>query len=125
MISDAGMNDLKKALTDEKMLLEGQLSRLGQRDPQNPNDWVPAKSDDDTFGADRNDNADIIEEMQDNNASMNELEERLNEVTSALSKMDTGTYGVCETCNNPIEPERLNANPAARTCKEHMNAGTA
>jgi len=31
-----------------------------------------------------------------------------------------GTYGVCEICEETIAPERLQANPAARTCAEHF-----
>ena len=37
-------------------------------------------------------------------------------------KIEDGSYGTCETGNDhPIEKERLDANPAARTCKAHMN----
>ena len=111
----------KKQLEEEKALLEKELSALGTRNPSNPADWVPAKPADDAFGADRNDNADIIEDMQDDNASLNELEGRLNTVIQALEKMDAGTYGTCNVCGNEIESDRLNANPAAPTCKAHMN----
>ena len=43
------------------------------------------------------------------------------EIDAALEKMEKGTYGICEVCNKPIEEDRLEANPAAKTCKEHMN----
>jgi RNA polymerase-binding transcription factor DksA len=35
--------------------------------------------------------------------------------------MDSGSYGKCEVCGKAIEADRLEANPAAPTCKEHMN----
>ena len=31
-----------------------------------------------------------------------------------------GTYGSCEISGEAIEVERLEANPAARTCKAHI-----
>jgi RNA polymerase-binding transcription factor DksA len=81
---------------------------------------VPAKRAGDEFGPDRNDNADIIEDMQDDNAALNELEGRLNLVDAALERIENGTYGTCEACGESIEEDRLNANPAATTCKAHM-----
>ena len=94
---------------------------MGKRNPANPSDWVPAKTGGEgDFGADRNDNADLIEEMHDSNASLNELEGQLNTVLMALEKIEKGTYGTCEISGEPIEIERLNANPSARTCKAHM-----
>lgn len=110
----------KKTLEEEKTLLEQELSQLGARNPSNPSDWVPAKPAGDEFGADRNDNADIIENMEDNNAALNELEGRLNLVIRALEKIESGTYGTCEVGGEAIELDRLTANPAATTCKKHM-----
>jgi RNA polymerase-binding transcription factor DksA len=44
----------------------------------------------------------------------------LNTVVHALGKIEAGTYGVCEVSGMDIEEDRLEANPAARTCKAHM-----
>jgi DnaK suppressor protein len=48
-----------------------------------------------------------------------ELEARHTDVADALEKMDEGVYGLCEECDEPIDLDRLQANPAARTCKKH------
>ena len=40
----------------------------------------------------------------------------LSEVDAALSRFQTGTYGICEECHDPIEPERLVADPLIRLC---------
>jgi DnaK suppressor protein len=40
----------------------------------------------------------------------------LKKIEEALSKIDTGTYGVCEVCEEPIEPKRLEARPVAELC---------
>jgi len=44
------------------------------------------------------------------------LRETLSDVERALAKLGDGTYGVCEDCNQPIDPLRLEAKPAARYC---------
>ena len=49
------------------------------------------------------------------------LKVRYNDVKDALHKIETTGYGVCEVCGEKIEEDRLEANPAARTCKAHMN----
>ncbi len=120
MITDAQKAELKGKLEKEKTLLEEELGHLGARNPSNPEDWVAAKPEGDEFGADRTDNAGVIEDMHTRNASMNELEGRLQNVLRALGKFDTGTYGICEITGTEIETDRLFANPAARTCKAHM-----
>jgi DnaK suppressor protein len=45
-----------------------------------------------------------------------ELRANLKDVEHALSKVDRGTYGVCERCGEPIGLERLEAIPWARLC---------
>jgi len=45
-----------------------------------------------------------------------ELRANLKDVEHALSKVDRGTYGVCERCGQPIAVERLEAIPWARLC---------
>ena len=48
------------------------------------------------------------------------LEERILDqlaaVASALDKFDKGTYGLCESCRQPIDPARLEALPEAKLC---------
>ncbi|MEK7091498.1 MAG: TraR/DksA C4-type zinc finger protein [Patescibacteria group bacterium] len=39
----------------------------------------------------------------------------------ALAKIDAGNYGLCEISQEPIELDRLEANPSARTCKKHLD----
>ena len=45
-----------------------------------------------------------------------ELARLLDEVDAALRRMDDGTYGLCEVCHDPIEAERLLADPVVRFC---------
>ncbi len=43
------------------------------------------------------------------------LEAELAEIEAALQRLDDGTYGVDEVTGEPIDPERLEAYPIART----------
>ena len=44
------------------------------------------------------------------------VESELKDVEDALRRIDQGTYGVCEECGKPIDPQRLEAKPWARYC---------
>jgi len=45
-----------------------------------------------------------------------ELTRLLREVDDALHRMDIGIYGLCEVCHDPVETERLIADPLTRFC---------
>ncbi|MBX4198083.1 TraR/DksA C4-type zinc finger protein [Candidatus Parcubacteria bacterium] len=89
---------------------------------KSPDDWQGKPADMDILGSDSNETADRIESYENNTALTNELETRLMEIDAALKKMEEGKFGICEVCGKPIEEDRLSANPAAKTCKAHMNA---
>jgi RNA polymerase-binding protein DksA len=46
------------------------------------------------------------------------VESLLNQVNTALEKVDRGTYGVCDACSRPIKKARLQALPFATLCLE-------
>lgn len=117
------MNDThhyKVLLEKERDHLTTQLDKLGSRDPSQPNNWDVARSDIDVVQADQNEFADKNEELHVNSIVLDELETRYRLVVHALEKIEKGTYGICELSGAPIEPERLAANPAARTSKAEM-----
>ena len=60
--------------------------------------------------------ATIAFERQQVAALLESAQRRLADVEAALERRAAGGYGVCETCGRPIDPERLAARPAARTC---------
>lgn len=111
----------EQKLLEEKTKLIAELETVGRVNPNNPEDWEPIVAEKGDSTADPNDSADTIEEYEGNNALISELEIQLKDINSALEKIKTGTYGVCEISGHPIEIERLEANPSARTCKAHLN----
>lgn len=54
-------------------------------------------------------------------APSEDLTRLLAEVDRALAKMSDGTYGLCEVCHDPVEIERLIADPLARFCLDHLS----
>jgi len=118
MLTDAQIQGFRKRLEEERTVLTKELSALGIHGASTG--FEVGKPEGDEFGADRNDNADIIEDMEEDAAAANELTGRLAVVERALQKMDEGSYGICEVSGEDIELDRLNANPAAPTCKIHM-----
>jgi DnaK suppressor protein len=54
---------------------------------------------------------------------MKALRANLRWVDRALTKMDRGTYGVCERCGTPIPLERLEALPWAILCIDCAHLG--
>lgn len=63
----------------------------------------------DDLGGDAND--------EETNYKILEIESaELDQIDYALERIDNGTYGVCEECEKPINPERLRALPFASLC---------
>jgi len=113
---------LKTLLEEERARLERELGSLGRINPDNPKDWEPTPDTMDTMRADKNEAADAVEEYEARSAVEVELENRLLHVNKALERIENNTFGVCEIGGEAIEEDRLEANPAATTCKKHLNA---
>lgn len=114
------IEQFRTRLTEEKATLEGELATVGRKNPSNPNDWE-ATPEDTGLEADPNDRADQMEEFGNNAAILADLEHRYNDVIAALARIENGTYGICTVSGDPIEEDRLEADPAAPTSKVHMN----
>lgn len=65
------------------------------------------------------DSGQVAAEQGENLALAAQLREQLDDIERALTKLDDGTYGVCEVCGEPIAEARLAAIPAARFCIQH------
>ena len=49
-------------------------------------------------------------------ALRNNLQQTLNQINEALNRFKDGTFGICESCNQPIDPARLKVLPQASRC---------
>ncbi len=114
------LDTYKTKLMIEKKLLEEELIGLGKVDKTG--DWKATPENDlnnqevEDFG----DQADKATDFEERSSKLDLLELRLNDVDKALEKIENKKYGNCEICENEIEEDRLEVNPAAPTCKECM-----
>ncbi|MBI2120677.1 MAG: hypothetical protein HYT94_03590 [Parcubacteria group bacterium] len=111
----------KTMLLAEKSRLEEELGSVGRVNPDNPNDWEGTAGDTDVETEDENSLADKLEDFEERSAVEVELESQLILVKNALERLENGTFGVCTVGGEEIEADRLEANPAAETCKKHMS----
>jgi RNA polymerase-binding transcription factor DksA len=112
------MEELKKQLEAEHDNLIAELKTIAVKDSRT-GDWI-AQPDKLTGEADPNMTADTTEGWNERRALLAQLETRYHNVLLALKKFEENTFGKCEICQEEVETARLDANPAARTCKMHM-----
>ena len=112
----------KEKLEAEKTTLTEEMQKIARINPDSKKeDWEAKGADLNVLQADQNQRADVQEEYELNNTLLKDLEIRYNNVKDALSRIEDGTYGVCSIGGEQIETDRLEANPAATTCKAHIN----
>jgi len=107
------INELKENLLSEKKQLEESLGKIARPVNVAEGDYETRF---DELGTDRDDNATEVEQYTDNLPIEVSLEKRLQDIIEALERIEKGTYGFCENCQQEINIERLRANPAASTC---------
>lgn len=111
----------KEILLTEQQGLEEELQDIARFNPETQQ-WEATPNTDMMGEADDNDAADRFEDFEERTSMLTTLQARLTDVKDAIKKIDEGKFGMCEVGNDhPIEPTRLEANPAARKCKVHMN----
>ncbi len=112
----------KEMLEAEKATLTEEMQKIAQIDTSTEKeDWIAKGAQEGVGQADPNERADAQEEYELNNTLLKDLEVRYNNIKAALVRIESGTYGVCSIGGEQIELDRLEANPAATTCKEHLN----
>ena len=120
-IDEATLAQLTTQLQAEKADLEKVLAGEG-RIIDGDKDWAAVPPAPDTSEEDPTVQADRFAEFFNRGGSVAELEVRLNNVLAALERIEAGTYGLSEASGEPIELERLVANPAATTTIAEMQA---
>lgn len=106
--------EYKEILETELETIVSELETIASHNEQT-DDWTAVPVPDNIGDADNNIEADVVEEWNERRALMAQLEIRYRNIKRALQKIEDGTFGTCEISGEPIEDERLQANPAART----------
>lgn len=97
------LDDLRAALQHQRNELEQRLLRIG-RSHRRP------------LESDSKERATQIENQEVVDALGNEAREELGQISAALSRIDSGTFGLCEDCGDSISEQRLLAFPQAEKC---------
>lgn len=106
----AEFSELYQRLKEEKKQLEKRLEQLRARGQP-----LSERREGSPFGK-REEEADEAFELEKRLALEKKLRDTLAEIEHALQKYEAGTYGVCDSCGQPIEPARLEALPQANLC---------
>ena len=114
-LTEEQLEELRGALAAEKDAVEEELAAHGKMSGKS---WT-GSSESEGEEADPIDAADNIEELSINVPMVAELEKRRKDIDDALEKIEDAGYGTCETCGELIPFDRLEADPAARTCIKH------
>ena len=110
---------IKDKLEKERDTLLEEMRDMGKLNPET-GEWEATPQEVDRAEADQNDMADRFEDFEARSSMIKVLEPRLNNILRALKGLNRESFGVCEVCKKDIEMVRMEANPAARTCKKHL-----
>jgi DnaK suppressor protein len=102
-MADPDESTVRASLEGERMQLNEQLTELVGGE----------------FDENFADSGQVAAEQGEAHALASSLKDQLDAVEQALVKLDEGTYGLCERCQQPIPAARLEAVPASRFCIEH------
>lgn len=112
MLSQNFISARKQELKQKKVELEEQLQSIIKIDRQSTE--YDAKFP--NFGDKEDENAAEVAAYQNNLSLEENLKFSLSRVNKSLQTIENNTYGVCEKCNNEIQPKRLEAFPQATVC---------
>lgn len=110
---------IKEQLEKERDQLLEELRGMGKLNNET-GDWEATPEEMSSRESDQNDMADRFEDFEARSSMIRVLEPRLNNILRALKRLAHGAFGTCEVCGKEIETARLEANPAAKTCKKHL-----
>jgi DnaK suppressor protein len=108
MVEEELVRRMRRALTEQRAQLRREITEQGADPDSDELSFV-----DDAGFSDRSHST---QERSRLISVVEALRTDLVDVERALERTDNGTYGTCERCGNPIDPERLEARPWALLC---------
>lgn len=121
-LTDQQLKELKHMLTEEKKQLENHFELNDKGNDMQTSDSL-RESTGELSSAD-NHPADIgteTYERERDHAIDGTLDNQLEQIQSALDRIEEGTYGTCVVCNKEIPFERLEALPYTAYCIDHAS----
>ncbi len=109
MSTSIDLHAARQALEEERAKLVHQLEELGATESGD------LRADVD-YGESFSDAAAVTAERTERLGLVESLKGMLDDVKSALTRIESGTYGVCVNCGNSINPARLQFRPESTYC---------
>ncbi len=109
-MSDVSNDALREALGSKKRELTLRLERITANVQRR-------------FNADSKEMAKELEDSEVVDALGNEARAEIAKISAALERLDSGRYGFCSDCREPIEADRIKAYPYADECIECATFG--
>lgn len=113
------MKQFRQLLITERAKLAGEIKNIAQETSKSPRE---ASGDLSAYTVHM---ADMAADTYERELSMNIVsseQQILYQIDDALKRLDDGSYGVCQQCNQPITMSRLKAVPYASHCIECQRA---
>jgi DnaK suppressor protein len=124
-LTPAVLAELRTALLRRRADLQKQIADLRRNESVAVGELEDAAN---LNPADRGDASKDLQDRNDTHQLLLDLQAQLGEVEHALTKFESGTYGICERCGRPIPLARLRILPEARydvEYEEEVEAGKA
>jgi DnaK suppressor protein len=115
------LKELRTALETERTELQSQLDEIESSTFSQAQSELSGET---SFDDEYADSGTATFERERDLSLENNVRDLLGKIAKALSRMDEGTYGVCERCGKPIEKARLKALPYASLCIADAQAAT-
>lgn len=107
------VEELRRFLEAERVRLNEELKAIEERLPEVEHVGLDASG---SYDEDLVDVASDTFEREKGLAIENSVHQLLHQVEEALVRVEGGSYGICQVCEQPIHPDRLHALPYARLC---------
>jgi DnaK suppressor protein len=115
------IDDLRESLLKEQQELRSQLAELEASSFSDPQSDLSGET---AFDEEYADSGTATFEREKDLSLENNVRDLLEKIEKALSRMDEGTFGLCERCGKPIEKARIKALPYASLCIKDKQAET-
>lgn len=104
---------INQKLKEEEARLQKELAKFSKPNPEVEGDYNASFPD---FGNKDDENAAEVAQYSTDLTLEQTLESMLRDVHNQLKRMESGAYGICKYCGNPIEEKRLLARPTSSSC---------
>jgi RNA polymerase-binding protein DksA len=115
------VEDLRESLLKEQQELRSQLAELESSTFADSQSEITGET---AFDEEYADAGTATFERERDLSLENNVRDLLEKIEKALSRMDEGTFGLCERCGKPIEKARIKALPYANLCIKDKQAET-